>query len=361
MATWKKVIVSGSAISELDHLGSGILSGSAQIAGDISGSVNSVSSSLAVDIATNKADIAGLDSVYATDVQLDNVSSSIATDVAANVAAIAGLDSTYATDAQLDNVSSSIASDIAGLDSIYATDSQLDSVSSSIASDIAGLDSIYATDAELANVSSSIISTIEDLSSTLAISGSTGNDEVNLVNDALSFVGGTGVTADVTDNQVEINLVGGIISGSATGDAQGQVKLNGVNVDINGLGESATPTFGSVVITGDLDVQGDTTTLNTTNLAVEDKFILLNSGSGSPQQGGLIIDQGAGAGHAYIFNSGSNRFGFTGSLDSLASSGTPDAFVAAVIDEAAGHTDKVEYQKAGNIRVASNGDIFIYS
>lgn len=334
MAQWKKVIVSGSNISELELLNSGLVSGSGQLAADISGSSNALSASIATEQVTQNG-------------RLDTVESditSLQSDVSANTSAIAGLDSTYATDAALNAVSSSAATDIAANTAA-----------------IAGLDSTYATDAELAAVSTSFESTIENLSSTLSIAGTSGTDSVNLSNDTLSITGGTGVTTAVTDNQVEINIAGGIISGSATGDAQGQIKTNGVNVNINGLGTAATPTFAGLTISGDLDVQGDTTTLNTTNLAVEDKFILLNSGSGSPQEGGLIIDQGSGVGHAYIFQSGSNRFGFTGSLDAEASTGTPDAFAAAVLDEAAGHTDKVEYQKPGNIRVATNGDIFIYS
>ena len=51
----------------------------------------------------------------------------------------------------------------------------------------------------------------------------------------------------------------------------------------------------------------------------------------------------------------------TSSLAHDAASVTPDAFVAAVVDLASSHTDVAEYQKNGNIKIASNGDIFIYS
>ena len=57
MASWKKVIVSGSAISQLNNdanfissTGGGILSSSAQIAANISGSFTSTSASIASDI-----------------------------------------------------------------------------------------------------------------------------------------------------------------------------------------------------------------------------------------------------------------------------------------------------------------------
>lgn len=151
-----------------------------------------------------------------------------------------------------------------------------------------------------------------------------------------------------------------LISSSIAGDSQGQVKLNGVNVDITDLQTNDSPTFASLTLTGDLTVQGDTTTLSTTNLLVEDKFILLNSGSANPDEGGILIDEGGAKGHAYVYDSNETRFGFTGSLAHDASSVTPDAFVAAVVDVDAGHTDVPEYQKNGNIKTDS-GTIWIYS
>ena len=38
----------------------------------------------------------------------------------------------------------------------------------------------------------------------------------------------------------------GILSGSASGDAQGQIKINDVNVDINSLGTSNAPQFANI-------------------------------------------------------------------------------------------------------------------
>lgn len=151
-----------------------------------------------------------------------------------------------------------------------------------------------------------------------------------------------------------------LISSSIAGDNQGQIKVNGVNVNVTDLQTSSSPTFASLTLTGDLFVQGTTTSIETANLLVEDKFILLNSGSGAPQEGGLIIDEGNGAGHAFVFDSNSTRFGFTGSLAHNSTSTTPDAFVGAVIDIDAGHADVAEYQKNGNIKVDS-GTIYIYA
>lgn len=120
-------------------------------------------------------------------------------------------------------------------------------------------------------------------------------------------------------------------------------------------------TFGqNVVISGDLTVNGTTTTINTTNLLVEDRFILLNSGSADPDEGGIVIDEGGGSGHAFVYDADASRFAFTSSLDSTATTVTPDAFVAAVVDLNS-HSDVVEYQKNGNIKIDTNGDIYIFS
>lgn len=121
---------------------------------------------------------------------------------------------------------------------------------------------------------------------------------------------------------------------------------------------------GDAVVSGDLTVNGTTTTINTANLLVEDKFILLNSGSSNPDEGGLIIDEGGGTGHALIYeaDAGVQRWGFNQSVSSTVSTANTTAYAAAVLDLTnANHTDIAEYQKTGNIKVDSSGDIFIYA
>jgi hypothetical protein len=151
-----------------------------------------------------------------------------------------------------------------------------------------------------------------------------------------------------------------LVSSSIAGDAQGQIKINGTNINVPTLQQSSSPQFAGLTITGDLVVEGDVTAINTTNLLVEDKFILLNSGSGAPDQGGIVIDEGNGQGHAFIYNDTAARFGYTGSLAHNAASATPDAYAGAVVDIDAGHTDIPEYQKNGNVKIDS-GTVFIYA
>lgn len=207
------------------------------------------------------------------------------------------------------------------------------------------LDATFATDAELSAQSSSLATAL--------------TNEYTAADTALSSSLAASISAISTDFD-DITNKPTLVSSSIAGDAQGQIKVNGVNVDVPDLQSDDSPTFASLTLTGDLTVQGTTTSIQTSNLLVEDKFILLNSGSANPDEGGILIDEGSGQGHAYVYDADATRFGYTGSLAFDATSVTPDAFAAAVVDIDAGHVDKAEYQKNGNIKTDS-GVIFIYA
>ena len=190
--------------------------------------------------------------------------------------------------------------------------------------------------------------------------------------ETLTFAGGNGVSTTVSNNNIAIDIASGIVSGSTLSSPnQGTARLtsNGVaqTVDL-GLQSADSPTFagltinGNQIVTGDLTVQGTTTTLSTTNTAIKDKFILLNSGSANPDQGGLVIDEGSGTGHAFIYDEGDGRFGINQSVSSTAGSANSEAYVALVVDEdnVAHDITDTEYHKRGNMKVDASDDIFIY-
>ena len=141
--------------------------------------------------------------------------------------------------------------------------------------------------------------------------------------------------------------------------ANGDGTINGeANLTFNGSDLVLT---GNQTISGDLTVNGTTTTINTTNLNVADKFILLSSGSTSANDGGIIIQSAAaGTGFAFLYDSAQARWGYTGSLSGTATSAAPDAFASMVLDLANGSTDIAAYQKNGNIKI-DTGDIYIYA
>lgn len=215
------------------------------------------------------------------------------------------------------------------------------------------------------------------------LSGSTdsGDFEVDLLTEFLTIQGtvnevevsGSGQTVTVgLPNNVTLagNLTvqgGDLISTAATfnvfNSGVGTINLGadaagGATVVNIGATTSTTTIKDNLVVDGDLTVQGDVTTINTTNLLVEDRYILLNSGSvGGVNKGGIIVDGGSGTGKAFILGEASGRWGFTGSLAQDATTAVPDAFAAAVVT-----SEIAEYEKVGNIRIdTATNEIFIYA
>lgn len=183
-----------------------------------------------------------------------------------------------------------------------------------------------------------------------------------------SFAGdGSGLTG------LELNISGSDGSGGTVKISTQDLTVDGTANEIETSVSGQTVTIGlpnnvtignKLTVTGDLEVNGTTTTVNTTNLLIEDRFILLNSGSTNPDEGGLVIDEGSGTGHALIFepDAGIARWGFNQSVDSTATTANTTAYASAVVDLNNGnHSDSAEYQKNGNIKVDTNGDIFIYA
>lgn len=213
-------------------------------------------------------------------------------------------------------------------------------------------------------------------SSTVAIATSfdiaadAGSNDTVAGGEVLTFTGADGgISTTVSDNQISINSVG-LVSASAVaeGDAQGQIKVNGTNINVNALGTDDTAEFagltvgGNATVTGDLTVQGTTTSLQTTNLNVEDQFILLHSGSGTGDQG-LVFSSGSSGdtGAAFFYDVAKDRLSYaTGSIAWNTTAATPSAYVALVVDTEDSHDDAdAKVAKRGNIKVDAN-DAYIY-
>jgi hypothetical protein len=158
-----------------------------------------------------------------------------------------------------------------------------------------------------------------------------------------------------------VNATNGVVSASVlTSTAQGTVTLttNGVATDIDtGLQPGDSPTFSNLTISGDLTTLGTVTNVNTTDLNIEDKFILLNSGSATGNSG-LIVQNSAsqGVGTSLHWDDSAKRWGldFAGA-NATTDVITSDAHLAAVVT-----SDDANYQKVGNIRIDGT-DAYIYT
>jgi hypothetical protein len=116
------------------------------------------------------------------------------------------------------------------------------------------------------------------------------------------------------------------------------VDINGGNIDGTAIG-AATPaagTFtslaatGNAIITGDLTVNGSTTTLATTNLAVQDAFIFAATGSATSNvDAGLIVQSGSAvdSGSAIYHDINSERWAVATGVGSIAAAVTPKQMV----------------------------------
>ena len=162
-----------------------------------------------------------------------------------------------------------------------------------------------------------------------------------------------------------------LVSSSVEGDAQGQLKINGVNVDVNALGSGDSPTFasvtttGNVTIAGDLNVTGDTIQAQVTNLNVEDKFILLNSGSTTGDAG--IVFGGAGGvtantGDGIFYDDSDSVFAFAENIASNATTATNASKIGNIEVASSNPSSAPTFQGIGSKHVNDSDEgIWIYS
>jgi|694.fasta_scaffold00044_81 hypothetical protein len=169
----------------------------------------------------------------------------------------------------------------------------------------------------------------------------------------------TGTTTIFNTNATTLNI-GGVATTVAIGATTGTTTVRN-----------------NLTVTGDLTVNGDTTVINTSNISIEDKFIVLGRSSGSltpSSEGGIIIEGANGSGSAFVFNSGSgaanglaNRWGVALGVPTGSMNVTPTDFMVTVSASSAAPSDSnaPTFGSAsfgfGNMHIQNNGDIWIYS
>jgi hypothetical protein len=146
------------------------------------------------------------------------------------------------------------------------------------------------------------------------------------------------------------------------------INIGTADVTTINLGKAGTSTVtvnNKLVVTGDLVVNGTTTTVDTTNITIEDKFALFASGSDGSTDGGIIVQQGTTDGYALGVDASADRWALQNNLGPTATSITPDAFMGVIQEGTANPVSNPVYGGAtgyGTIFVDSNtGNIWIYS
>lgn len=205
-----------------------------------------------------------------------------------------------------------------------------------------------------------------------------------------SFIGnGAGLTGILADSSIPISgSFGGMVFQTATDTLQfTTASVHGFDLSSSfastrklitlvtpqDLRTTASPTFTGLTvgsstfgtnttIAGDLTVLGTTIQLQITNLNIEDKFILLNSGSATGDSGFIFSSGSGGNGVAFGWDESAARWGIQQNtlLAPTATTLAPEAYLAAVVDVDGGQSDNTVFQRNGNMKI-QGGEIYIYA
>jgi hypothetical protein len=226
------------------------------------------------------------------------------------------------------------------------------SFSGSFEGDGSGLTGVVATNAESLTPGNGLSGNAYDGSSaeTFAVEyGSSANTAVQ---------GNTQITVNGTLNAIDITGT----SAQALGGAPSYT------IDLADSISGDRTFSDNIVVEGDLTVNGTTTTINTENLLIEDKFATFASGSTSATDGGIIIQQaGDGTGYGLGIDSSADRWALQDGLAEDAISMAPDAYMTTTeFGLASSQPTNPTYGGAtngfGNIWVSTDTEeIFIYA
>jgi hypothetical protein len=191
----------------------------------------------------------------------------------------------------------------------------------------------------------------------------------NFSSEATVAAGGA-VTLAATNTSLttlaNLTTAGALNAGSIT------TGFGAINNGASAITTTGTITGGALSITanatinGDLTVNGTTTTLSTTNLAVGDSFIFAATGSAASNvDGGLIVQEGASvdSGSAIYHDTGDNRWSVAKEVAASATAVTALEHVVTV-KQLGDNDDPVTADKeygAGEMAINSDGTIWIFS
>ena len=179
--------------------------------------------------------------------------------------------------------------------------------------------------------------------------------------------GSTSGTAVQGNTTITVNVASGELTRDVGSAAQ---ALGGAPSYTLGLADTITGdrTFSdNINISGDLIVNGTASFANTENLLVADRFVLFASGSTGTGDGGIVVQQATqDVGELFGYDSGETRWGVTSSFSADSTAFTPDAFMSAVTTLSSTNPNTsgpaARYNKSGNIYVSSGDEsIWIYA
>ncbi len=186
--------------------------------------------------------------------------------------------------------------------------------------------------------------------------------------DSPQFVDVT-LTGDINVNGGDITTTAGTFNIATTNATTINVGTTGATAVNIGGGASTTTVNNKLVVTGDLVVNGTNTVLDTTTVTVEDKWALFASGSDTNTDGGIVVQQAASTGYALGVDASADRWALQNNLDPTQNTPTsivPDAYMGVIQQWTTGNQPaQPQYGGAtgyGTVGVQTDtGDIWIWS
>ena len=393
MANWKKVVVSGSAISQLDNDSGYLTAGTIGIPNSYATAsfngthliANTTTSSLSFASSSGE----GLNiSANATTDTLTFGLSAVPNESLAN-STISG----KALGTNLDDLT--IGNGLAASSAYNGSAARTAAVGAGTHITVNTNDVAVNTTTLITAISGSILSTIAgdvvvDVNGVSTIQANSVALGTDTTGDYVQNLGtGTGVTIGSNSGEASQPTIAVVYGSSANNAVQGNTTITltqtSGEIDITGtaaqaLGGGPSYTIGladtitgnrtfsnNVNISGDLIVNGTASFQNTTNLEVKDRFVLFASGSGGTGDGGIVVQQATqNVGELFGYDSGATRWGVTSSFAADSAAYTPDAFMSAVTTLSSTNPNTSgpasRYNAAGNIYVSSgDSSIWIYA
>ena len=174
-----------------------------------------------------------------------------------------------------------------------------------------------------------------------------GSENLRLATQGTGIAGGGGSTLSVAAAQTTITSILNASLGKIGTTASEEYITFGTSNEVNtfiGNSEILSVTAngidvtGAVTISGNLDVNGTVTTIDSANTYIADKFMIMASGSSSDTDGGILVQNSATAGYALGYDSGVDRWAFDADLAHNATALVPDAYVG-VVEKGTGDGD----------------------
>jgi hypothetical protein len=180
-----------------------------------------------------------------------------------------------------------------------------------------------------------------------------GQGSVTLTTNGVAQTVDLGLEQSDSPTFVDLTLTGDITVGGQ------DIKSNGGTTAITLNGANAT-VAGNLTVSGDLSVVGSVTEFQVANLNVEDQFALLASGSGTTDAGIIAASGSINAGSALYHDITDNRWAVAKSVASNATAVTPLEYVTTVKVQS-GVPSTQEYGVGEMYVNTDNGEIFIYT